>query len=77
MDRTKFTVCEFYAICLHSQQAHQRQKLKAAEELTNENNPVSACKEKAIYLLRFGGLTKVQLQKEVSNSKVTFIYKTF
>ncbi|KAK7112606.1 zinc finger ZZ-type and EF-hand domain-containing protein 1-like isoform X2 [Littorina saxatilis] len=45
--------------------AHQRQKLKAAEELTAENNPVLACKEKAVYLLRFGGLTRVQLQKEL------------
>ncbi|XP_076459760.1 zinc finger ZZ-type and EF-hand domain-containing protein 1-like isoform X2 [Babylonia areolata] len=45
--------------------ASQRQKLAAHEELTPENNPVLACKEKAIYLLRFSGLTKVQLKSEL------------
>ncbi|KAL8625230.1 hypothetical protein ACOMHN_029988 [Nucella lapillus] len=45
--------------------ASQRQKLAAHEELTPENNPVLACKEKAIYLLKFSGLTRVQLKNEM------------
>ena len=50
-------------------QAYQRQKLAAQEELTSDNNPVLACKEKAIYLLKFGGLTRVQLKQEVRRKK--------
>ena len=48
-----------------AQQAFHRQRLAAQEELVPDNNPVLACKEKAIYLLKFGGLTRVQLKQEV------------
>ena len=56
--------------CAVAIQAYQRQKLAAQEELKQDNNPVLACKEKAIYLLKFGGLTRVQLKQEVRLSLI-------
>lgn len=47
-------------------QGREKHRLAAHDELTDENNPVVACKEKAVYLLRFAGLTRVQLKNEVS-----------
>ncbi|KAK7482310.1 hypothetical protein BaRGS_00026438, partial [Batillaria attramentaria] len=43
----------------------EKHKLAAHDELTDDNNPVLACKEKALFLLRFAGLTRVQLKNEL------------
>ncbi|XP_050394804.1 zinc finger ZZ-type and EF-hand domain-containing protein 1 [Patella vulgata] len=46
----------------------QRQKVKANEgEMSLEEDPVSVCKKKAEFLLKFAGLTKVQLKADMRN----------
>ncbi|XP_061181596.1 zinc finger ZZ-type and EF-hand domain-containing protein 1-like [Saccostrea echinata] len=53
---------------LKTQLLSQKQKL-AAEKGENEEvqDPALACKEKALFLLKFAGLTKVQLKNEMRN----------
>lgn len=48
-----------------SVQASQKQKFATLEEDNLEHNPVLACMEKAHFLLKFAGLTRVQLKNEV------------
>ena len=55
--------------CLSSVQMAQRQSLKAAAETSDKEvdveAPVKQYTEKALYLLKFGGLQRVHIKSEV------------
>ncbi|CAC5406051.1 unnamed protein product [Mytilus coruscus] len=51
---------------IRMQLLHLRQKIAAAEkEEENDEEPALVCKDKALYLLKFAGLTKIQLKNEM------------
>ncbi|PVD39043.1 hypothetical protein C0Q70_01670 [Pomacea canaliculata] len=56
--------------------ASQKQKFATLEEDNLEHNPVLACMEKAHFLLKFAGLTRVQLKNELRSKTGKLLRKS-
>ncbi|XP_052765956.1 zinc finger ZZ-type and EF-hand domain-containing protein 1-like isoform X1 [Mya arenaria] len=69
-------LCQAYQVA-ETQRAllvQQKQKLMAetdSGEVSQENDPAVICKQKALFLLKFAGLTKTQLKHELSKSRLS------